>query len=363
MYVNPGRLRIIISLVLLVGITYLPKSAFSQGGDAGSNIQNLLVNSGFEGGFQEDFGIGYGWGGFSNGNAVVGWNFDDWDAVVVEGKYAQRIEIKNALDLNRYAGIYQTVSVIPGEQYKLTVKGLIRSEEGDISLSDYGYRLQYAIDYEGDIAWELVTDTEWKELPWDEQPLADPPAGNYQFNTFETTITAKSDKLTLFIRGWKKWLNNGSGIYDLDEITIIGPAPAGFQAPVAQTASAGSTEQQSAEEVVAADFPAQVAEHDADMPTPETQSQSQTESQPEATAAAPAQTETTSQATPTTAAPAVEAPAEADTSTQTQSAELPVSGRGSNETINYVVFVGVGILVILFIGAFAAIVRQHNIVE
>ncbi len=60
---------------------------------------------------------------------------------------------------------------MPGEQYKLTLKGLVRSEEGDVSVSDYGYRLQYAIDYNGDTAWELLDSDAWQELPWDEQPL------------------------------------------------------------------------------------------------------------------------------------------------------------------------------------------------
>ena len=372
MKLNTARFRVVLSLLLLLGITYLPKPVLSQGGQ--TNIQNLIVNGGFEGGFQQDFGVGYGWGGFSNGNAVVGWNFDDWKAVVVNGTYAQRIEIRDALDLNRYAGIYQTVSVIPGAQYKLTIKGLIRSEEGDIALSDYGYRLQYAVDYNGDIAWELVPETEWQELPWDEQPLSDPPDGAYQFDIFETTITAKSDKLTIFIRGWKKWLNNGNGIYNLDEISFVGPAPEGFQAPVAQIASTGS--EQAAQENVTADLLAQVSEHDADIAVEESPAQPQTESQAvpqtetstEATTSAESgespQTETTAE----TQSPA-QAPALADTSAQpgvpaqAQNAQLPISGRGGDDPLNYVVIVGAVLLLVLFVGAVTATIRQRNLVE
>ena len=202
MIINAINLRIIFSLMIILAVMgYGPGPAYSQQGDPNASIQNLIINGGFEGGFQEDFGIGYGWGGFSNGNAVVGWGFDDWEAVVIKGQYAQRIEIREALELDRYAGIYQTISVIPGEQYKLTIKGLIRSSEGDIVESDYGYRLQYAIDYNGGVAWELVDGAEWKELPWDEQPLSEPPDGVYRQDSYETTITATSDRLTLFIRG------------------------------------------------------------------------------------------------------------------------------------------------------------------
>src|SRR5262245_14646333 len=230
MYPKKNKLGLVLSFVLALVVFYRPAPAFSQGD---TSIQDLIVNGGFEGGFQQEYGIGYGWGGFSNGNAVIGWNFDDWTAVVPAGKYAQRIEIQEALEQDRYAGIYQTISVVPGQQYKLTLKGLIRSEEGDIALSDYGYRLQYAIDYKGETAWELVPAADWKEMPWDEQPMADPSGGVYRIDTFETTITAQSERLTLFIRGWKKWINQGAGIFDIDEISFVGPAPEGFQSPVA----------------------------------------------------------------------------------------------------------------------------------
>jgi len=367
-----GRLRIILSLVLLIGITYLPKPAFSQEGDSGS-IQNLIVNGGFEGGFQEDFGVGYGWGGFSNGNAVVGWNFDDWDAVVVNGQYAQRIEIKDALDLNRYAGIYQTVSVVPGKQYKLTINGLIRSEEGDISLSDYGYRLQYAVDYQGDIAWELIPEDAWQELPWDEQPLSNPPNGAYQFSTFETTITAQSDKLTIFIRGWKKWINNGSGIFNLDEISFVGPAPDGFQAPVAQTASVDNSQPEPAEELVAAEFSAQQSEHDADVAANEAEPEMDaTEAEAGSATAeaqeAPAEAEMTTEAESAAPAEATAAPAQSGSSqsampSQAQNAELPVSGQGSDNSTNYVLIIGMSLVLVLFVGAIAATIRQRHLAE
>ena len=110
---NSLRLAIVGTIAVILLLIYLPAPAYSQQGEA-SRIQDLIVNGGFEGGFQEEYGIGYGWGGFSNGNAVVGWSFDDWSPVVADGSYSQQIQIKDALDQNRYAGIYQTVSVVPG---------------------------------------------------------------------------------------------------------------------------------------------------------------------------------------------------------------------------------------------------------
>jgi len=141
--------RFLFSLVLIIGLLYIPSPVFSQ---QSPELQNLIVNGSFEEGFQ-DFGVGYGWGAFSNGQAIVGWSSDTWDKVIPAGqRNAQMIEIKDAQVLNRYAGIYQTVTVVPGAQYKLTVKGLIRSTEGDIAISDYGYRLQVGVDQNGGTA-------------------------------------------------------------------------------------------------------------------------------------------------------------------------------------------------------------------
>jgi hypothetical protein len=249
--------RIIFSLLVVAGLLYIPAPVMSQDDPA---LQNVVLNGDFEEGFQPDFGIGYGWGGFSNGQAVIGWQSDSWDKVVVSGQNAQMIEIKESTAMDRYAGIYQTVAVVPGEQYKLTINGLIRSAEGNIAQSDYGYRLQYAIDDQGGTAWELAPDTAWVELPWDEQSLTGLPESSYQRHTYETTLTAKSDRLTLFIRGWKKWINSGSGIFNLDAISLVGPAPAGFK-PVAVEAAAVPAAESPAE-------PADAAKVQAATPVP-----------------------------------------------------------------------------------------------
>ncbi len=334
MMIDQHKLRATLGSLLIIGLwlTATTMPVFSQ---EVATLQNLIVNGGFEQGFQEQFGVGYGWGAFSNGNAAIGWNADSWEPIVIAGKYAQLIEIKNATDRDRYAGIYQTVAVLPGQPYKLTIKGLVRSAEGDIVTSDYGYRLQYGIDYEGGTAWELVPEQNWQEIPWDEQPLSDPPNGVYRFDTFEATITAKSDKLTLFIRAWKKWLNNGAGLYDLDEISLVGPAPEGFQATTAQEAAVGNTSQSSEAEFVSPDPLVQVSEHDSDLATP-------------------------TPLPPPTQPPATVAPPASPTPPGSQ---LPVSGQGQDWSINTIVVMGVILLLVLLASAISTTVRRRNPLE
>lgn len=396
------RVAIILTIIILTLLVYLPAPAFSQQGTS-PRVQDLIVNGGFEGGFQEQFGIGYGWGGFSNGNAVVGWNYDDWSPVVAQGQYSQRIEIKDALETDRLAGIYQTVSVVPGQQYKLTVKGLIRSEEGSIDLSDYGYRLQYAIDYEGGTAWELLPATAWQELPWDEQPVSEVDPG-YSYNVYETTVTAESQALTIFIRGWKKWVNDGVGLFNLDEVSFVGPAPDGFQSPVTRAAAVSSVEEAApapAEAPVAVEAqPVDEAAPEAEAPPAETESEAAAspevaeaaeievlveEAAPEAMVESDqAASEATGPAAETVVEPAesaetVEAKESApvasvplvlteqnktvsapEAAPRLESAPLPVSGFGSEETVLYPVVAGTGLLLVLLAGAVTAAMRRRN---
>jgi hypothetical protein len=185
---------------------------------------NVIVNGGFEEGFLEWQGVGVGWGRFHNGSAHAGWYDDTWFKVVYEGEHAQLLELKNATEGNRYVGIFQTVSVVPNAEYVLTLHGLVRSDEGSIEASNYGYRLHYGIDFKGGTDWES-SDITWVELPWDDQPREDPTGGNeYRIETYTTNIKAETDKLTLFIRGWKKWADPREGNYDIDGVSLVGPS-------------------------------------------------------------------------------------------------------------------------------------------
>ncbi|GAB4437529.1 MAG: hypothetical protein Kow0031_19350 [Anaerolineae bacterium] len=337
-----GAVKTLAGLLLAVALFAftMPGAVFSQQ----QTIQDMVVNGGFEGGFQDEFGVGYGWGGFSNGNAVVGWNGDSEPGAIAAGQYSQRIEIKEALDHDRYAGIYQTISVVPGEQYKLTIKGMVRSEEGDVSVSDYGYRLQFAVDYNGDTAWELLDPEAWQELPWDEQPLTLSGGASHRLDSFDTTITSKTDRLTLFIRGWKKWIDNGSGVFNLDQISLTGPAPEGFQSPVAQLAVAGEAEPAEAQpEIItvsdAAPAPAEEAEAEA-QPAP-AEAQPQVETQPEAQPEAAPE-------------PALQ---------QTVITPLPATGSGDDHSLIFVVGIGSLVLLALFVSAITATIRRNSVTE
>jgi hypothetical protein len=196
---------------------------------------NLLANASFEDGFVDGQGMGVGWGRFQNGNVDAGWYDDTWEKVVCDGKHAQLLELRDAKENDRYVGIFQTVNVVPNTQYVLTLRGLVRSDSGSPEKSDYGFRMQYGIDYTGGVDWQSTNIT-WIELMWDEQPRQDPTGENqYRYETHTATIKATSNKLTLFIRGWKKWADAVEGNYDLDCLSLVGQ-----QAPGTQPTPTGS---------------------------------------------------------------------------------------------------------------------------
>ncbi len=229
----------VVSLILATLLSLVPVAAFGEG------ESHLLINGSFEDGFQDD-GVGISWDRFDNGaGGGYGWYDDQWDPVVFDGEHSQLIEINSKYETSetvagdRYAGIYQTVTVVPGADYELTIRGLVRSTEGDPDASTQGYRLSWGIDYQGNADWKDVDD--WKDLGWDDQPRE---SWDVTIHEAKTTITAQGDELTLFLRAHKKWPVVGvEGDYSLDGLSLVGPGPAAEAEGVAATEGEDDTKE------------------------------------------------------------------------------------------------------------------------
>ncbi len=178
-----------------------------------------IRNGSFEDGFK-DHRVGLDWTPFDNGSAVFEFMDETWPPAVFDGQHAQRIQVREASQPDRHAGIYQTVSVVPGETYDLSLHGQIRSGYGDVKISEYGYRIELGIDYNGGQDWTAVSD--WTNLPWDEQRLD---SDFLFFYDYVVPIVATGPRLTIFIRTWNKWPDPGQVEYTLDDISLTGPTP------------------------------------------------------------------------------------------------------------------------------------------
>jgi hypothetical protein len=196
-----------------------------------------LANGGFEEGFAfAPVGVvGMGWHWFDNGgSASYTYHDDTWAPVVYEGQHAQLIEIdttgQEETERDRYAGIYQTVAVVPGETYELSLRGMLRGLEGDPDLCCNNYTVQVAVDHDGGADWTEVDG--WVELPWD---TVHPRLSPGPMESYSATIQATGSRLTLFIRLWKKWATVGRKLdLNLDAISLKGAEPADRAVPSVQ---------------------------------------------------------------------------------------------------------------------------------
>jgi hypothetical protein len=221
-----NRKRVLISallLALIAAVIAVPGIQLAGG------VTERLANGDFEEGFYSTpvgF-VGNGWGWFHNGGRVeYGFYDETWAPVVAKGQHGQMIEVdtfgQGGSEADRYAGVYQTVAVVPGETYELALQGMLRAMEDDPDREGYNYRIQLGVDYDGGVDWTAV-DT-WTELPWDTvYPRLSPGA----LDSYTTTVKATGEHLTLFVRVWKKWATTGRELdVNLDAVSLKGAIPA-----------------------------------------------------------------------------------------------------------------------------------------
>jgi len=193
-----------------------------------SGATERLTNGNFESGFYQGPAgfVGNGWKWFNNGGqATYGYYDETWAPVISDGQHSQLLEVNTfgqaASDNDRYSGIYQTVAVSPGETYELSMYGMLRVLADGEDQDPYSYRVQVGVDYGGGADWKAVTN--WVELPWDTvYPRLEP--GSMDF--YSTSIKATGNRLTLFVRVWKKWgTANRELDFNLDAISLKGTMP------------------------------------------------------------------------------------------------------------------------------------------
>jgi hypothetical protein len=209
-------------LALLAAVVAVPGIQLAGG------ATERLANGSFEGGFYATpvGAVGNHWKWFTNeGQITYGYHDDTWAPVIYDGQHSQLIELNTfcraGSDPDRYAGIYQTVAVVPGETYELSMHGMLRALEDDPDRSCCNYRVQYGIDYNGGNDWKAVP--QWFELPWN---TVHPRLTPGSMESYNTTVTATGSRLTLFVRVWKKWGTAQRELdVNLDAISLKGAMP------------------------------------------------------------------------------------------------------------------------------------------
>jgi LysM repeat protein len=221
-----GHLRLVSAALALVLVGLIATVAALPGTTSASE-SSVLGNGSFERGFVSVPGcgaVGAGWSCFSNGGVVaVSFNDDQWDPVVADGDHSQLIEFSTVKlqmpSADRYAGLFQTVRVVKGAPYRLSISGMVRSTvlEGD----PMRYRVEVGTLPGARSDWQAVenwTDTGWTGIHGREAPG--------WIESFQTVVVPDSEAMTLFVRVWKKWgVDDEIVTFNLDAIDLVGPAP------------------------------------------------------------------------------------------------------------------------------------------
>ncbi len=224
-YLQHPWMRAAVSVMAIVSILagVAMVGAAPQTADA-SDVMNVVKNGSFESGFTSQPGcgmVGSGWTCFTNGGAAEYGFYDDmWEPVVADGEHSQLLEINTkglvVADADRYSGIYQTVRVKPGEVYKLSLAGMIRTTNFDGD--PWRYRVEVGYTHGPQASWQQVMN--WQDVGWDDYYPRTEPGG---FSGFMGQIMAKEEALTLYIRVWKKWgVPNEEIDVNLDAISLVG---------------------------------------------------------------------------------------------------------------------------------------------
>ena len=243
MKLSPQRSKVLVTVFL----TFLILSAFvisgftvatfdktinrelppNQGGGA-----NVIRNGGFEERNPADNGIALNWERFSNGQAWASWYDETWVEAVRTGKHAQLMEIfqvePNVLD--RVIAIHQTVAVVPNVAYSLTINAILRSQAQAADRNKNEVEMHWGVDYSGQGDYNNVTT--WNLMPLTEQFRLGS-TGEFPddiplfYETITGTIhTTNTNRITLFIRGLKKFSTGTEVNFDVDDVSLVGPAGA-----------------------------------------------------------------------------------------------------------------------------------------
>lgn len=193
---------------------------------------NVIKNGDFELPFEEDSGgVAPDWDPFGNGRGHIEWYEELWPEAVLQGERAQLMEIfqvePNVLD--RVVAIHQTVDVRPNSTYDLTLHAIMRTQVQPADRNNNEFEMHWGVDFSGTGDYKNVE--EWVLMPLEEQFRLGS-TGEYPddlplfYETITGTVsTGDSSRITLFIRGLKKFPTGAEVNFDVDNVSLVGPPP------------------------------------------------------------------------------------------------------------------------------------------
>ncbi len=200
-----------------------------------------IVNGSFEERDPSDAAIARYWKRYSNGQAWAAWYDETWREAVRTGEHAQLMEIyqvePNILD--RVIAIYQTVNVAPNSNYALTINAILRSQTQINDRNKHEVEMHWGVDFTGEGNYDNVET--WNLMPLTEQFRLGS-TGTYPedvplfYQTITGTIqTGNANRITLFIRGLKKFPTGSEVNFDVDDVSLVGSTTGAPTQPLVPT--------------------------------------------------------------------------------------------------------------------------------
>ncbi len=212
--------------------------------EAAKITNNVVRNGDFEFGFYQvpqlgfeapDVGnVPFSWNWYRNqaygkydidNNETFGLTCPDNTTLGTTGRNALGIYMQSTDQPDARLGVYQTVDVVPGVEYLFSISGTIQVQKGGTS-PDVNNRIELLFDHTGGTNWQATPHEKWTIVPWREQELEfnlsgpnDPDLPTVE--NYFTVVKARSNKLTIFLTGWRKWPNWRSSVTTFDCISLV----------------------------------------------------------------------------------------------------------------------------------------------
>lgn len=206
---------------------------------------NLVFNGNFEFGFYNVQALGFeardtgsvpvDWGWFLNRRAYGKYRIynnegfgltcpDDVDNVIV-GRNSLSLHMQSTDVSNARLGVYQTINVVRGQPYLFAMRGTIQSQPGSTD-PEGNHKVQIAFDHTGGTDWQVFEGSDWISMPWDEYDLEYRVSGPNDpdlavIEDYYTVVEPRSNNLTIFISGWRRYANYRSVIYTVDCVALV----------------------------------------------------------------------------------------------------------------------------------------------
>lgn len=153
--------------------------------------------------------------------------------------------IQSADENDMRLGVYQTVEVVPGRDYRFSMSGTIQVQSGggtlqpndpEVPREAQNHTIEVSFDQSGGTDWANVPLHDRHNVQFKEEKLEFKVSEDDEdiaiIQDYQTIIKPKSNKVTIFITGWRKWANWRTAIFTIDCISLeqvvpdnTGPAP------------------------------------------------------------------------------------------------------------------------------------------